>query len=194
MLIGITGKSGSGKSTITKIFKEIDTSIQIIDVDKIAHESYLDISTKKKIIALLGSKVLNEDLSINRKKVSDIVFNDKELMEKLCSITKTFIEKRTEELIAKADITILDYALLPMSKQFKKCDLLILVTAPFSNREKRVINRDHVSKAKFNEINNNCLEYNRKEFDFVIENNYDLSDLRKVIGEIYEKSIIPWKF
>lgn len=48
MLIGITGKSGSGKSTITKIFKEIDTNIQIIDVDKIAHESYLDISTKKK--------------------------------------------------------------------------------------------------------------------------------------------------
>lgn len=107
-------------------------------------------------------------------------------MEKLCSITKTFIEKRTEELIAKADITILDYALLPMSKQFKKCDLLILVTTPFSNREKRVINRDHVSKAKFNEINNNCLEYN--------ENDFDLSDLRKVVGEIYEKSIIPWKF
>ena len=68
MLIGITGKSGSGKSTITKIFKELDKSIQIIDVDNIAHQSYLNISTKKKIIALLGSKVINEDLSINKKK------------------------------------------------------------------------------------------------------------------------------
>ena len=49
MLIGMTGKSGSGKSTITKIFKELDKSIQIIDVDKIAHQSYLNISTKKNI-------------------------------------------------------------------------------------------------------------------------------------------------
>lgn len=69
MLIGITGKSGSGKSTITKIFKELDKSIQIIDVDNIAHQSYLNISTKKKIIALLGSKVINEDLSINKKSI-----------------------------------------------------------------------------------------------------------------------------
>ena len=69
MLIGITGKSGSGKSTITKIFKELDKSIQIIDVDNIAHQSYLNISTKKKIIALLGSKVINENLSINKKSI-----------------------------------------------------------------------------------------------------------------------------
>ena len=68
MLIGITGKKKKKKSTIAKIFNELDKSIQIIDVDKIAHQSYLNISTKKKIIALLGSKVINEDLSINKKK------------------------------------------------------------------------------------------------------------------------------
>ena len=49
MLIGLMGKSGSGKTLIGNLFKELDSSIQVIDVDKIGHKSHLDETVKKKI-------------------------------------------------------------------------------------------------------------------------------------------------
>lgn len=50
MLIGVVGKSGSGKSTISRIFKSYDQSIQIIEVDKIGHESHKDTFVKKELL------------------------------------------------------------------------------------------------------------------------------------------------
>lgn len=49
LLIGITGKSVSGKSTITKIFKELNETIKILVIDKIGHESYFDPIVRKKL-------------------------------------------------------------------------------------------------------------------------------------------------
>lgn len=194
MLIGITGKSGSGKSTITSIFKELDQNIQIIDIDKIGHASYFDPIVRKKLIYYFGKEILNDDLSINRKALSHIVFNDTLKMQKLYKATQDYIENSIDNLISTSDITILDYALLPKLKHFNLCDINILVTAPFSNRAKRVTKRDNISLKKYNEINSNSLSYKEQEFDFIIQNNFDIKNLRKVIGEIYENYVVSRKF
>ena len=194
LLIGITGKSGSGKSTITKFFKELDTTIQIVDIDKIGHNSYSDPNVRKKLIQYFGKQILNDDLSINRKALSNIVFNDNTKMQKLYKSTRDYMENSIDNLINNSTITILDYALLPKLKQFNLCDIKILVTAPFSNRSKRVITRDNISLEKYNEINSNSLSYTEDDFDFIIQNNYDIESLRKVIGEIYENHIVSGKF
>ena len=194
MLIGITGKSGSGKSTITTIFKELDTSIQIVNIDKIGHDSYLDPNVRRKLIQYFGKEILNDDLSINRKTLSHIVFNDHTMMQKLYKATREYMENGIDSLINSNNISILDYALLPKLKHFNLCDIKILVTAPFSNRARRVTKRDNISLEKYNEIDSNGLNYEMNDFDFVIENNFDIKHLRKVIGEIYESYIVPRKF
>ena len=194
MLIGITGKSGSGKSTITKIFKELNTSIQIVDIDKISHNSYSDSNVRKNLIQYFGKEILNDDLSINRKTLSNIVFNDSTKMQKLYTSTREYMENSIDNTINNNNIVILDYALLPKLKHFNLCDIKILVTAPFSNRSKRVTARDNISLEKYNEINSNSLNYIESEFDFIIQNNLDIETLRKVISEIYENYIVSRKF
>jgi dephospho-CoA kinase len=194
LLIGITGKSGSGKSTITKIFKELNENIKIVDIDKIGHDSYFDPIVRKKLIHYFGKEILNEDLSINRKTLSTIVFNDSAKMQQLYISTIEYMENSIDNLINSSTIVILDYALLPKLKHFNLCDIKILVTAPFSNRLKRVTTRDNISLEKYNEINSNSLNYIEDDFDFIIQNNFNLETLRKVIGEIYENYIVSRKF
>lgn len=194
MLIGLMGKSGSGKTTIGYLFKELDTKIQVIEIDKIGHESHNDPGVQKKLIEYFPKKVFNEDLSVNRKALSNIVFNDSEMMKKLYDATKDFMERRIDELIKESDITILDYALLPKTKFFDLCDVRILVTTPYLMRSKRVIQRDNISSKKYDEIDSNSIDYDVNQFDYVVENNFDINTLRKAIGDIYEKSIVSSKF
>lgn len=194
MLIGITGKSGSGKSTISKLFKGYDESIQIVEIDKIGHESHKDSCVKENLLKTFGEKIFNEDFSVNRKILSDIVFNDKEQMSKLCNITLEFMERKIDSLIASSDITILDYALLPKLKFFKMCDIKILVTSSYSTRSNRVMKRDNISSKKYDEIDSNSLDYIDDEFDYIIENNFNIKQLRKAIGDIYENHIISGQF
>lgn len=194
MVIGITGKSGSGKSTISRLFKEINKDIQIVEVDKIGHESHNDNLVKKQLLKDFGEEIFNEDFSVNRKVLSDIVFSNKEKMEKLCDATIDFMERKIDSLISSTNIIILDYALLTQLKCFKKCDVKILVKASYTQRASRVRKRDNISSKKYYEIDSNSLEYSKEDFDYVINNNLNIEELRKVVGEIYEKSIIPRKF
>ena len=190
MLIGLMGKSGSGKSLISMLFKELDNNIQVIDVDKIGHMSHEDSEVKQKLVDSIGSQILNEDLSINRKELSKIVFNDEVKMKLLCEATYGFMVKKIDELISDDKIIILDYALLPKTKYYELCDLKILVQASYDNRSNRVVKRDNVSFEKYSRIDANSVNYSDYYFDYIIENNSDMDSLRKAIGEIYEKSIV----
>ncbi len=190
MLIGLMGKSGSGKTTISKIFKELNNSIQILEVDKIGHESHKDEEVKNKLLKYFGKYIFDESNNVIRKNLSDIVFNDKEMMQKLCDITYGFMQREIDRRINENDITILDYALLPKTKYYGMCDITILVKAKYDKRCDRVVKRDSISKQKYDEINNNSLDYSDLHFDYIIENNFDTKYLRKIIGDIYEECVV----
>lgn len=190
MLIGLMGKSGSGKTTVSNLFKELNGEIQVLDVDKIGHDSHKDEEVKKQLFKDFGKCIFNVDFSVNRKKLSDIVFNDAEMMQKLCKATYDFMQREIDKRIAQSNITILDYALLPKTKYYDMCDVKILIEAPYSKRSNRVVKRDGISNDKYDEIDHNSLDYSNLQFDYVIENNFNTEYLRKVIGDIYEKSVV----
>ena len=75
-IIGITGNSGSGKSTIAKIIKDECDGV-IIDADQIA-KTMTNISSKylQEIVNAFGTAVISNN-QLNRKKMADIIFNDK---------------------------------------------------------------------------------------------------------------------
>lgn len=190
LLIGLMGKSGSGKTTISNLLKERDNRMQVIDIDKIGHNSHKDECVKKRLLEAFGKDILDNDGNIDRKELSTIVFNNQQMMQKLYDATYEYMVKEIDKLISKCEISILDYALLPITKYFDLCDVKILVEATYEKRSNRVVLRDNISNKKYDERNKNSLDYSNYSFDYVIKNNQDINYLRKVTGEIYEKSII----
>ena len=194
MLIGLMGKSGSGKTTVSLLFKELNNNIKVLEVDKIGHKAYTDKEVKKKMVKYFGEEIFDNDSNIDRKKLANIVFNNSDMMQKLYDATYEFMEKEIDIFIAKYDIVLLDYALLPLTKYYDMCDLKLLVTSDYTARCKRVTTRDNISKEKYDERDTNSVDYSSTYFDYVIENNSNINYLRKVIGDIYEKSIVSGKF
>lgn len=169
MIIGICGKSGSGKSTISKQITTNYKNAVHLDIDKIAHKSHKDEKVKQKIIETFSKKILTNN-EIDRKKLSIIVFSSKTEMKKLEEITQDFMEKEIDKFINenKDKIIILDYILLPITKYFKKCDIKILLDVPQNIRKSRVIRRDNITEESFMLRDSSSIEYKKSDFDIVL--------------------------
>lgn len=170
MIICICGKSGSGKSTVSKIILENHPNSIHIDIDKIAHKSHLDKHVKKSLINTFGTKILTNN-EIDRKKLGIIVFSNKDEMKKLENITWNYMEKEIDKIIFdnKDKIIILDYLLLPRTKYFDNCDLKILIDIPYEIRKQRVMLRDNITEEKFDLRENLSLNYNKEKFDIILD-------------------------
>ena len=181
MLIGICGKSGSGKSTISNIIKDYFDNTVIIDIDKIGHESYNDDQVINNMINSFGIGII-KDNRVDRKKLSEIVFNSKEEMKKLEEVTWSYMEKRIDEIINnnRNKVIILDWQLLPLTKFFKMCDYRILLDIPYEIRKKRVLTRDGITEEKFDEREKASVKYNYDDFDFIIKNQ-NVNQIRKMV-------------
>ena len=110
MIIGICGKSGSGKTTISNYLKEIyQEAVVVVDIDKIGHKSYSNEEVRKKIIDQFSDKVLTNN-EVDRKKLAPIVFNSKDNMHILEEITWGYMKKEIDQIIDdnKQKIIVID--------------------------------------------------------------------------------------
>lgn len=171
MLIGVCGKSASGKSTLARLLIEEKDAIHI-DIDKIGHDVVTIDDVKKELIKTFGEDVLINN-EISRKKLGNIVFNSSQAMDKLTKITWQYMEREVDKLLLenKDKVIILDWLLLPKTKYFKICDKRILLDIPFEIRIKRALERDNITKEQFLLRDNAGINYNEKDFDHVIKNN-----------------------
>ena len=96
-VIGLTGNSGTGKSSVAKIMEKYGALI--LDCDKIAHEN---MAAYDEIVSAFGKDILNSDKTINRKALGNIVFNDSQKLSILNQITHSKIAQRVKDEIAKA--------------------------------------------------------------------------------------------
>lgn len=171
MIIGICGKSGSGKSTIAKQITSRYQNAVHLDIDKIAHKSHKDEEVKRKIINTFTESILTDN-EIDRKKLGRIVFASKEKMKLLEDITLEFMEKEIDNFINenKDKIIILDYILLPLTKYFNECKIKILLDIPYHIRKQRVLSRDNITEEQFDLRDSSSIQYEINDFDIVLEN------------------------
>lgn len=147
-LIALTGKTGAGKSTVSEILKS--KGAYIIDGDVVAREVLtLSPELKLKLQSAFGDDVYSEN-TLNRALLAKRAFSSQENTALLNSIFHPVINKRLFELSKEAflncDIVIVDAAAVIESGFYKKCDLLITVTAPEDIRLERIMKRDSISR------------------------------------------------
>ena len=176
-IIGITGNSGSGKSTVSKMISE-NYEAKIIDADKIAKEMTMNNGEYLQAIKQTFGEDVIKDNTLDRKKLADIVFSNKTEKEKLDSLTFEYVVRRIKEEIKKAQLKsdikyiVLDVPLLFESKLNEVCNYTIGVTAPKIEKIKRICKRDKLSEEKALQRLNSQPddEFFIQKCDFIIEN------------------------
>lgn len=180
MLIGICGKSGSGKSTISNYLKDELGAIHC-DIDEIGHYILTLPTVQKDLIDSFGIELYKDD-KINRKKLGQIVFNSVDKMKILEQITWKYMEIEIDKIINqnKDKIIILDWQLLPKTKYLNLCDLKILIDIPYKIRKQRILRRDNISEEKIDLREKASITYNKNNFDYVFNTN-DNENIKRLV-------------
>ncbi len=188
MIIGITGSSGAGKSTVCEIL-EAYYKVTIINADKVARKlSKRGTNYVIDIISKFGKSIVDENGELKRRKLAEIIYNDPKKREELNKCTFKYIKKEIERQIKKAqtDTIIIDAPLLFESELNKICDKVIGV---ISNRElqiERIVARDDIdyedAETRLNAQQTN--EFYMNKCDAIIENNNNLKSIKENVEKI----------
>lgn len=194
-ILGITGPSGAGKTTLTTILKNGYNSYTI-SADEVAKKLSNDNKTPyfKEMVKLFGKDILQEDGKLNRKKIASIIYQNNEKRKSLNNLTFQYVVKDISNQIEKVknqkyDYIGIDVPLLYEAKMEKICDAVIAVVAEDEEKISRICKRDKISKEiakKRLEIQNNN-EFFAKKANFVIHNDGTIEKLKKSLKEIIEK-------
>ena len=186
-IIGITGSSGSGKTTIANILKE-NYEAKIVDADKIVKEmtipgtDYMN-SIKKD----LGQEFVYEDGNMNKKRLAEKIYNDETALKTLNNLTFKYIvdEMKQRVLQAKEKYVIIDAPLLIEAKLDELCDFIIAVVADEDIKLERICKRDNldIQTAKSRLKIQKHDDFYKSKSDFTITNNGQ-EDLEKEISKI----------
>lgn len=165
MIIGLCGKSGSGKSTFAQKICHLIPNTLWLDIDEISHKVLTFPDVEKDIEKTFGVK------NSNRKELGKIVFNNSQAMNKLADITWKYMEIEIDNFIEdhKNYNILLDWLLLPKTKFYDICDYKFLVDTPYEVRLERAMARDNITKEAFDTREKASIDYNKDDFDFIIK-------------------------
>ena len=200
-LIAICGGTNSGKTTISKKIIELLPNTFLEEPDKLMFK-YTDLR-QKEIFENLG---IEKDPNIIDR---DYFFANYENVKIWQKTIEPFVIKDIEEQISEIknqyEYMLIDWAYLPLSDFFDRCDVKILIKSDDSNREARInsrfngeSNEQYGTNQWKNETLLNRIKFNQKvsddireKFDYIIYNNSTLENLyenaNKIINEIIKK-------
>lgn len=194
MIIGITGSSGAGKSTICEILQK-EYNVKVINADQIAKRlSSKGTSYIKDIINKFGEDIIDDCGELKRKKLADIIYTNPDKRNELNSCTFKYIKKEIEEEIkniGENETIIIDAPLLFECGLDKLCDKIIGVVSQRKLQIERIVTRDNIDP-KHAEKRLQAQESNEfyiKQCDIIIENNNDIQDIEKKIKKLLKNLI-----
>lgn len=196
MIIGLTGQTGAGKSTVSKVFEQ--NGFAVINADTVARMvAEKGSPCLREIEKHFGSDVINPDNTLNRKKLGSIVFSDSEKLNLLNSIMYPAITAEIKNQIEYfysqgKKFILLDAPTLFESNADKLCDIIISVVADLNIRKERIIRRDGLTENQaLDRINSqHSQDFFIRNSDYYIKNNDSLektlSDTSGLVSKIME--------
>lgn len=197
-ILGLTGPSGSGKSSCSAVLASV--GIPTIDTDLVYHELIATESPcTKELVAAFGESILNENRSIDRKALASIVFSDSshEKVERLNAITHKYVRLKTLALIdaykaQDCPAVAVDAPLLFEAEFDVFCDFCISVLAPKEIRLSRIMKRDNITKeqAEARLSAQKQDDYYSARSAYTVINDSDVEKMNRQIREILLKEAI----
>ena len=191
--IAITGNIGSGKSTITKIIREL--GFKVFDSDKEVKKAL----TKKDLINQISkefkSKIpgLIKRNTINKAKLGEFVFSNPEELKKLEQLVHPKVWESKEKFFEKncnEQAVFLDIPLLFEKKLQSKFDFIIRTRVSEEVQKKRVLKRENMTNDKFNNIRKAQISFSSDKKKFIsldINTQEDIKIIKKKVKNFLEK-------
>jgi len=193
--VGLTGGIGSGKTSVSNLFKKLGTAV--IDTDVIAHDLVNNNENVLQQIAdTFGTDVLKLNGELNRKKLAQLVFNKKENKQSLEKILHPKIESEVLQQIKNLGSSnnppayvIIVVPLLIEANYRDLIDRILTVIADEEIRITRVQQRDKRSPSEIRAIISNQVDDSTRlnEADDIIENNSDINMIENQVENLHEK-------
>jgi dephospho-CoA kinase len=177
MIIGITGGTGCGKTTLLNLIRE--NGGLVLDCDAIYHQLLkTDTSLLNAIEGRFPGTVAHGELQ--RKNLGAIVFADPHALEDLNAITHSAIRQAVEDRLIPGKNAAIDAIALFESGMAELCDVTVAVTAPGEQRISRLMARDGITEAyAISRIQAQPTEeYFRNNCGYVLENDGDGAQFR----------------
>ena len=181
MILGLTGFSGAGKSTVAAIFKE--NGFYHLDCDRLVHEEvYHDSEVLSAIADAFGAELIREG-ELDRPALRQRTMGNPDALKKLNDTVMPFILLHIERTLKahQNQPIILDAPLLFESGLDQKCDQVLSVIANPKEALHRIMERDHLSMedAQKRLSSQHPAEYYIQKSDYVLTNDGELSLLKE---------------
>ncbi|MDK2824281.1 MAG: dephospho-CoA kinase [Clostridia bacterium] len=198
LVVGLTGGIASGKSTISNYLKSLGAVV--IDADLLARQA-VEPGEKawQKIRDYFGVQALNEDRTLNRKKIAEIIFANPREREVLNKIIHPEVIKKTKELIDKykldeqIPLIVIDAPLLIEAGMQELVDEVWVINVEPELQIKRVMARDKISEeAAIKRLSSQMPTLEKLKYaNRVINNNQNIEEtlhqVKKIWQEVVEK-------
>lgn len=192
MIIGLTGSIASGKSTVSGMLK--NSGYPIIDADLVARLVVEPGSeTLTQIAQAFGSEVIQEDGTMDRAKVGEIIFNDpasRKILNDIIhpAIRQEMLQQRQEFLAQGFKTIIMDIPLLFESRLQHLVDKILVVSVTEENQFNRLMERNGFTEKEARARISSQLPMSVKEdgADAVIYNNGTLDETRWQLNRILD--------
>ncbi len=192
--IGLTGGIGCGKSTIARMFSQC-YNIPIIDADIISRQLVeAGQPALIKIKQIFGHSIINNDNSLNRHELREIIFSDADKKKQLEKVLHPLIYQAMQAEFEKqtADYSILCIPLLMETKMTAFVDRVLLVDCPVETQIERVKNRDQLSTENILSIINTQVSRKQRILlaDDIIDNSNSSSQLAEQVKKLHNQYLL----